>query len=1192
METKPHLKCLYWNIHGISSKILGEKTNDEKFIKIISSFDVVGISELHTKNIISIPGFYLKKQKFRKKKHKGPKIGGGIAVFIKQNLANNFKLIPNDNEDSIWIRTSMGTDETHIGFYYCSPESSESNFQEIVSNEFEKFNNGRNTYIFGDFNARIKTVCENIAYDKSDEFLGVENKLDSMPLPRNSEDMRIVNKRGKDFLDICRVSDLSIANGRTAGDLFGKYTCHQKRGSSVVDYLLTPCRNMTKITEFKVGEHLPLLSDHCPITATIHMNSTLKVDKGHIPMEPLPDNFIWEEDSSQTFEEKLASEEFKMKVDSLLTKNDLHTNDVKELLLSAAKASNIKTSNNKRRRRKLDQPWFDNECRDLKKEIDACGKTLRFSPSDTRAREKIYVTKNKLRNMIKKNKIKYKTALVKEMCEDLSNGEQKKYWKQLTKLEGRNDRQAYIPNYTLVNHFKELLQVDNISLDMPETTESGKLDYPVTEEELLISTKILKAGKGTGLDMIRNEMLNPLVKLYPKLVLRLFNDNIVHGKKLCSDWLHSLITAIHKKGAKDDPSNYRGISLMSCLGKLFLTVVNNRLVKYCLDNGILSPAQLGFVAGNRTSDPHIILQNLIQKYCHSKNRKIFGCFVDFSKAFDRVPRDILLRKLKEKGIDGRILDIIRTLYLGDTASVKIDKSFSPPFTTNIGVRQGCVLSPLLFNIFLADLQPILQDCEDNVKIDGSVQVSCLLWADDILMFSKTKEGLQRKLDKLEKYCTDNKLTVNTDKTQCMVFNKTGRLLKNHKFTYNNKTLECVREYKYLGFMVTPSGEIKTGLEDLRIRAVKALAKMKKSLGIHFRLDLSNTIHLFNFLIKPILLYCSDFWGCLKHPKNNPIEKFFLMFCKQILGVRKQTNTDGVLLELGMVPITLHAKKIAVRNWERITQNRGNSLLVASHSYAILKQLPWAVTMRDTFTQNGMQENYLSILSNTQEDGVSQANLLMKRLVDQFHQTSMASIQCSSKMKTLSLVKQTPGYESYLEVVKNPKHRKAMTKLRLSSHTLEIERGRYKKKNKNEKNDNKNNNKTEPEERYCLYCKSLGTCIVEDEKHFLLHCPMSKELRENLLPLALLANNNVNDENKFIQLLTNSDLQTLAKFIYMAFENRDICLDVLGTINAVTQYVEDICLKTQNEDSVIMPYKIKNTSHEGLKLVLSRVDLAT
>ena len=125
----------------------------------------------------------------------------------------------------------------------------------------------------------------------------------------------------------------------------------------------------------------------------------------------------------------------------------------------------------------------------------------------------------------------------------------------------------------------------------------------------------------------------------------------------------------------------------------------------------------------------------------------------------------------------------------------------------------------------------------------------------------------------------------------------------------------------------------------------------------------------------------------------------------------------------------------------------------------------------------------------------------------------------------------------------------------------------------------------------MYCKSLGTCTVEDEKHFLLKCPMSKELREKFLPPAL-PDNNMNDEGQFVQLLTNSDLQSLAKFIYMAFDNRDICLDVLSTISEVTQYVEDICLKTQNEDSVIMPYKIKNTSNRGLKLLLSRVDLVT
>ena len=114
----------------------------------------------------------------------------------------------------------------------------------------------------------------------------------------------------------------------------------------------------------------------------------------------------------------------------------------------------------------------------------------------------------------------------------------------------------------------------------------------------------------------------------------------------------------------------------------------------------------------------------------------------------------------------------------DTASVKIGKKFSDPFETNIGVRQGCVLSPLLFNIFLSDLEILLQNIGDNAKINNSMEISCIMWADDILIFSETETGLQRKLDELANYCGKNKLTVNTDKTQCMIFNRTGRLLRN------------------------------------------------------------------------------------------------------------------------------------------------------------------------------------------------------------------------------------------------------------------------------------------------------------------------------------------------------------------------------------------------------------------------------
>ena len=176
--------------------------------------------------------------------------------------------------------------------------------------------------------------------------------------------------------------------------------------------------------------------------------------------------------------------------------------------------------------------------------------------------------------------------------------------------------------------------------------------------------------------------------------------------------------------------------------------------------------------------------------------------------------------------------------------MKVGNTYSIPFKTNRGVRQGCVLSPLLFILFLSDLQEILDKTKGNVKLDRETELSCIMWADDILILSETEEGLQKKLDSLGRYSKANKLTVNTKKTQCMVFNKTGRLLKNYKFTYNNTVLECVREYKYLGFLVTPSGEIASGLKDLRNRAMKALAKMRKSLGAFFQHNISNTIHLY------------------------------------------------------------------------------------------------------------------------------------------------------------------------------------------------------------------------------------------------------------------------------------------------------------------------------------------------------------
>ena len=174
------------------------------------------------------------------------------------------------------------------------------------------------------------------------------------------------------------------------------------------------------------------------------------------------------------------------------------------------------------------------------------------------------------------------------------------------------------------------------------------------------------------------------------------------------EWVVGLIVPIHKSGSKADPSNYRGISLLSCFGKFFFSILNNRLMHFTTENNIVYKRQLGFMPGYRTTDAHIIMHNLIRETCHNKNSRIYSCFIDFSKAFDTIPHDLLSKKLLKFNITEKMFNIIKSIYSIDKVCIKIDNKITKTSKINQGVRQGCVLSPLLFNIFLSDL-PKKQD---------------------------------------------------------------------------------------------------------------------------------------------------------------------------------------------------------------------------------------------------------------------------------------------------------------------------------------------------------------------------------------------------------------------------------------------------------------------------------------------------
>ena len=243
----------------------------------------------------------------------------------------------------------------------------------------------------------------------------------------------------------------------------------------------------------------------------------------------------------------------------------------------------------------------------------------------------------------------------------------------------------------------------------------------------------------------------------------------------------------------------------------------------------------------------------------------------------------------------------------------------------------------------------------------------------------------------------------------MIFNKTGRLIR-RSFYVNGAQLENVREYKYLGFKLTPSGEIASGLQDLRDRGLKAYMKVKQDLGHSFNQEISIILSLIDTLIKPILLYASDFWGCLKLPSNNPVENLHMMMCKQILGVQKQTTNAGVLLELGKVPLHLYANKFAITNWERVKRGQANTILLSSYSDSINENLPWTNGVRSILEDNGMLSFYTNDYTSTTP---FIAKRLFERVVDSFHQNSFASINSvSSKLRTYAIFKKEIGLEKY------------------------------------------------------------------------------------------------------------------------------------------------------------------------------------
>ena len=868
-----------------------------------------------------------------------------------------------------------------------------------------------------------------------------------------------------------------------------------------------------------------------PVSYVLEINKELDKSNLKHPLKMAPKQFVWSNEGKEKFAEQLKTpinnEKLKTALSLDYTDPSKVVDYLTDFLINVADKAKIKTVP-KHSQGVKDPPWFDEICAKLKNEIKVLGKRIKRLPNCQILKNQLSKLKKRLKRTVQRNKAKFKNTLLQKMNWNKKNS--KIFWRLLDKLDQKQGADVFkesISSNRWIAHFKGVLHNPNIASSLPKnTTREGPLDYSISNEEIELGAYILRQGKSPGHDCISNEMISCLLKVNSEVIKKLFNA-ILQNHTTIHKWHISLITTIHKKGPKVNPDNYRGISLMSCFAKYFLAILNQRLLKFVTEKKILSKSQLGFIPGNRTSDALLILHNLIDHYCHKNKKYIFGCFVDFHKAFDSIPRYNLFEKLLKHNISGKFYNCLVNLYTDDQVCIKLGNNITNTFPVNQGVKQGCILSPLLFNIFMSDLQESLEK-ENNkpIEIAPNESCSCLIWADDLLLLSQSENGLQNMLNTLNNFSQTNGLNVNMDKTSIMIFNKTGRHIRK-TFHLGGIKVDTTREYKYLGFKITPSGEINSGLNDLKDRALKAFMKMKNNLGHLFRKYPSITIKLFDTLIKPILLYASDFWGMLKLPKNNPFETLYLSFCKQLIGVQKQTTNIGVLLELGQVPLELYAQKSALKNWNRIAKlKEANTLVTLSYENALKEELSWPKLIKATISNIGMMETFVE-----KRKDLNCHIKIFQRLLDIFHQNAFAEMdKVSSKLRTYKQLKTTIGLESYINLIPCLKERSIMSKFRLSNHTLMIEKGRH--------------NRVRKDLRFCPFCPNE----IEDETHFLLSCKRFSKQREEFFNKI----NNVaghfqylNNAEKFKFLLTNNEIiRHTAQYLLQNFELRESLIQAL------------------------------------------------
>ena len=485
------------------------------------------------------------------------------------------------------------------------------------------------------------------------------------------------------------------------------------------------------------------------------------------------------------------------------------------------------------------------------------------------------------------------------------------------------------------SYFSSLLNnpypIDETAMDeLTQLPTVYEMDALPTLAEVEAAIAGLKNGKAAGPDGIPPEVFKFGGRALNELLLSCF-VKCWDRNEVPTQWkLANMITIYKRKGEKSDCSNYRGLSLLDVAGKGFARILLARFNEH-IASKVLPESQCGFRADRSTSDMIFVCRQLLEK-SREQQLPISIAFIDLQKAFDTVNREMLLRVLKKFGCPPVFVSLLRALHTGTEATVVTGSSSSEPFAITVGVKQGCVLAPALFNVYLVAVSILATGSEPlartggvhlRYRFDGGLfnlprlkartrvshfKIRDLQYADDAAIACNDAEELQSELTTQNEAYGRMGLRINAKKTE--VLHRTGADTTPTPVFLGGEQLKVVEDFAYLGSVISSNCSADKEITCRIGKACSAFGQLRERVYLNRSLHLTTKVAVYNAIVLAILLYGCETWT-LYSRQMKELHKFHMRCLRQMLFVtwKDKVTNNAVLDRSGSLSIdTIIANK--------------------------------------------------------------------------------------------------------------------------------------------------------------------------------------------------------------------------------------------------------------------------------------------